>query len=194
MKIQMSKYAMMLAIVALLLSITLPFAIPGPTGPVGPQGPKGEIGETGATGVQGEKGDTGANGSIGPQGIPGVNGSKGDRGDPGVIRGNWVKVGTLTSLTSQSFDLTIGESSPVKIFWYATSDLSNESCLVVKLSGDTSGATALWKEIDFLKSEVKGGTEITLINPTESFTLSLTAKRGGFTSIVADIYRFAPPL
>ena len=196
-KIKMSLYATAIAVIALVLAIVLPIAIPGPTGAIGPQG---------ATGVQGEIGLTGIIGETGEQGIPGVNGTDGEKGNtgetgpngtqgiPGSIHGQWVLVGTITTLGSQTFDTTIGQSSPIKIFWTATSDLSNESCLIVKLQGSTSGQTNVWKETSFLTSENKCGTEITLVNPNEQVTLSLTAKRGNFVSITADIYRFAPPL
>jgi len=179
---------MMLAVVALILAIALPFAIPGPTGPVGPQGPKGEIGLTGDTGPQGEKGDTGENGSVGPIGPTGANGSQGIPGVAGTIEGTWEKLGTLTSLTSQSY--TLGTHA-VKVFWYASAG-SNESCLVIKLNGDTTGETVLWKETSFSPSETKGGTELCLINPSETFTLSLSKKGGDIISITADIYEFIP--
>lgn len=185
---------MLVAVIALILAIVLPIAIPGPQGIQGVQGPIGLTGETGATGAQGIQGIQGIPGINGSQGEKGDTGEMGPQGEPGVIRGQWVLVGTVSSLSSQSFDLSVGNSSPIKIFFYASSDASNESCLVIKLLGDTSGVSALWKEISFMPSETKGGTEITLINPVETFTLSLTAKRGGFTSITADIYRFAPPV
>jgi hypothetical protein len=113
-------------------------------------------------------------------------------GPSGTIQGQWVLIGGMTTLTSQSFDLTLGGVAPIKIFWHATSVPSNDTCLVMKLTGDTTGVTALWKEVNFISSESRGGTEMCFISPTEAFTLTLSAKRGGIASIAADIYEFTP--
>ncbi len=54
----------------------------GPAGPAGPQGPAGADGAAGPAGPQGEKGDTGETGPAGPKGDPG------DSGIPTDIPGN----------------------------------------------------------------------------------------------------------
>jgi hypothetical protein len=63
----------------------------------------------------------------------------------------------------------------------------NDSTLVVSLSS-TSGETVVWREISFLSSESKRGIEFTLVNPTESYILTLTAKTGSFINVNTDIY------
>jgi hypothetical protein len=187
MKIKMNMIVLVVAIVALMLSIILPTIVQGPVGPQGIQGIQGLQGETGETGATGPNGTIGPNGSQGPKGDVGENGSQ---GIPGTIRGAWVLVGTLTGLGSQSFNLSLGMNSPVKIFWRAIST-SNDSCLIVKLVGDGSEGSAIWRETSFIPLEEKCGIEVTLVNPNEAFTLTLQAKWGGFSYVTADIYRFA---
>ncbi len=77
----LSRLALALAIIALVLAIVLPTRIPagpqglkgdtGATGPTGPQGPEGPKGDTGATGAIGATGPTGPQGPQGPEGKPG---------------------------------------------------------------------------------------------------------------------------
>ena len=61
----------------------------GPSGPSGPAGPSGQAGPQGSTGPQGPQGPAGpagadgADGAQGPAGPAGPQGEKGDKGDPG---------------------------------------------------------------------------------------------------------------
>lgn len=178
-----------LAVCLAATGIVLAFAVPGPqgeTGIQGPVGPTGPIGETGPGGPQGIPGINGTNGTIGPMGPPGENGSV---GPPGNIRGVWVSMGNLTSLGSKPYDITLGANSPIKVQWTASS--SNETgVLVVKLIGDMTITHAIWHEIPFVANELKRGVEFTLVEPIESYTLSLVAKNGSFTDARAELFRF----
>jgi len=185
MKIRVSMISLSIAIVALILAIVLPIVIQGPQGIQGPVGPTGL---TGATGAQGPNGSVGPNGTVGPQGEKGDKGDNGSQGPIGVIRGSWVLVGDLVG-TSESFNLSLGMNSPIKVTWSATA-LDNDSVLIVKLIGDTSGDNAIWTEVAFSPHETKRGVETTLLNPSESFTLSMVVKAGDLTDLHASVYRF----
>lgn len=188
MKIRMGLFALVIAVVALILACTLPVIIQGPTGLTGPQGPQGVQGDVGLQGIQGIQGLPGINGSVGPQGEKGDTGENGTQGIPGDIRGEWVLVNSLSGLGSLTF--TLSPNSPVKVYWIATS-LENDSCLIVSMMSFNTSKVAIWSEIAFTLGETIRDVDISLVNPNEPYTLSIQAKRGSFIEIHADVYRWA---
>lgn len=171
-----------LAITALILSVVL-------TGPIGPEGPPGEKGDKGDQGIQGIAGPVGPIGANGTQGPKGETGAIGPPGPVGNVRGEWISMGNLTSIGTKSYNVTLGANSPIKVLWVSTS--SNESSvLIVKMIGDHSGTIGIWNEISFEPNELKRGTELTLVNPFEPYTLHLEIKKGNFSSSRAEVFRF----
>jgi len=109
----LSLIALIIAIIALLLS----FPIPGPTGPAGPAGGDGATGPQGLQGPVGPAGPTGQNGTQGPEGPAGPagqTGPQGPKGDPGpgsLVAVNSTNVSTVfdtcTHFTNASISITV---------------------------------------------------------------------------------------
>ena len=179
MKIRIGLY---LGITALLLAIILPFVVPGPQGETGPQGQQGIQGAQGIQGETGPQGIPGINGSVGEKGEKGDVGENGTQGEPGNLMGAWA-IGThLTGLGTTA--VSPGTNSPIRVFWVATA--TENSTLIVSL--ESAEGMVIWREIPFDSGETKKGIEFTLVNPTLSYTLSLSAKSGSFINVHADAY------
>lgn len=82
-----NKYLVITAIIVLLASVLLSYAISAYVIKEGPQGAQGPKGDTGATGPQGLQGIQGSQGIQGPKGDTGNTGPQGQQGEKGVPGG-----------------------------------------------------------------------------------------------------------
>lgn len=180
MKISMSKIAVLMATISIVVSIFAIFV----SGPQGEPGPTGETGPTGAVGATGAKGDNGTDGLVGPMGTQGPRGANGTQGTPGEFGGTWSQLLTYEGQGNQTINIT----KPL-IRVVVTFDADNVSTHVIySLKGKETGDLAVYK--DFVIAPNSTWVELFFsFIPPELCTSKVTVVSGSLSSAFVSVFQ-----